>query len=137
MKSKGITLIELLFTISIIAIMGTLIYPSFNHLLTEHHRQQAEQTLLIMAKNMEVYKIQTKEHSYLGVTIDDVIPANLPIDTHYHYLISKITADTFQLTAEPSAQQLARDQECGTLTLNQLGVRGSANISKPNNCWHS
>lgn len=130
MRYNGITLIELLIVLAVISILIAIAYPSFSHLLASHHRKEAEQTLLIMAKNMEVYKIQN--HSYTGVTINDVKPANLPVDHFYQYSISALTAESFQLTAEPSAQQLKNDQECGALTINELGVRGSNN---KNSCW--
>jgi type IV pilus assembly protein PilE len=134
MYHKGITLIELLITISIIVLLSALIYPSFSSLLAEHHRHKAEQTLLIMAKNMEVYKIRTK--SYADVALADIKPANLPTDSNYQYRISELTDESYQLAAEPLADQARQDSECGTLTLDQLGERGSSTATKPNPCWN-
>ncbi|MSP52692.1 MAG: prepilin-type N-terminal cleavage/methylation domain-containing protein [Gammaproteobacteria bacterium] len=134
MYNKGITLIELLVTMSIIVLLGTLIYPSFSSLLAEHHRHNAEQTLLIMAKNMEIYKVQNHQ-SYTGVAFADIKPANLPTDHHYQFSITIVTEQSYQLEAQPEASQAHRDSECGTLTLDQLGERGSHEAKKPNNCW--
>ena len=134
MYDKGITLIELLVTMSIIVLLGALIYPSFSHLLVEHHRHQAEHTLLIMAKNMEVYKVQ-HESSYTGVALADIKPANLPTDDNYQFSITEITEHSYQLAAQPEASQAHRDNECGTLTLDQLGERGSSDAEKKNGCW--
>ena len=133
MYSKGITLIELLVTVSIIVLLGAILYPSFSALLAEHHRHQAEQTLLIMAKNMEIYKIQN--HSYTGVALADVKPVNLPTDDHYQFSITELTDESYQLTAQLEASQAHHDNECGTLTLDQLGERGSSNADKKNSCW--
>jgi type IV pilus assembly protein PilE len=133
-NDHGLTLIELLVTMSIIALLAAIAYPGFNHLLAEHHRHQAEQTLLIMAKNMEVYKVQNN-NAYSGIALDDIKPPNLPADDNYQFMITQVTEESFQLTAEPKMRQANWD-ECGTLTIDQLGERGSSHTEKQTSCWN-
>jgi type IV pilus assembly protein PilE len=130
---KGLTLIELLVCLAIVGILATLAYPRYINHLTLARRTQAQQNLLILAKNMAQYRYEHK--NYLDANLSKLTTQTIRNDTHYHYEIQELTTDSYQLAAQPTAQQAQNDKGCGTLTLNQLGEQNITGNRSVFECW--
>lgn len=132
-KLSGFTLVELLICVAIIGILASIAYPRYTSFLAHTHRVKAQQNLLILAKNMEHYRLENK--NYLGAEISMISTNKIDQDTHYHYQITKLADNSYLLSAIPAEQQAAHDQSCGTLSINQLGTVGTNHPDNTNECW--
>lgn len=137
----GFTLIELMIVVAVVAILAAIAFPSYQEHVRKSRRASAKTALLDIASREERY--YTLNNSYtslpgnLGVA---AFPAPVPADTASpYYNVSVVAADatSYSLQAVPTGPQAADD--CGTYTLNQLGVQGitgnSASMSAAT-CWH-
>jgi type IV pilus assembly protein PilE len=130
MKKAGFTLIELLITLAIIVILAAIAYPNYLGYLDKGYRTQAEQTLLTISKNMEAY--YNVHHEYTGLAIGNVLPLNTST-AHYTYDITSLTAQHYQLMAIPNDAK--RNDECGTLSINDLGEKSISGMGNVLECW--
>ena len=65
--------------------------------------------------------------------------ATLPaeVSRNYEVTITGVTTapPAYIITATPTGSQLAKDTQCGTLTINQAGVKGESGTGTVANCW--
>ncbi len=116
-SQRGLTLIELLVVVAIIAILATIGYPAYTKYMQKARRADAQALLMEMGQFMERYYAQNG--SYTGATLPNL--SNRKISTYYTIsLAAAPTANAFLLQAVPADS----GADCGTLTLNQAGVRG-------------
>ena len=123
---KGFTLLELMIVITIIAILATIAFPSYQESVKKSRRGAAQADLVELANFMERYF--TENNSYVGATL----PASISSD-YYAYTVTAAPASpisTFILSASPSGSQ--SNDKCGTMTLNQLGLKTTTGIA---GCW--
>ena len=129
-KNTGVTLIELMVTMAILGLLLSIAYPSYSSYLTKTHRVEAQQTLYILAKDMEQYHAQNQ--SYTGASIVTISHVKTIKNDYYHFKIRELTEQSYQLAAIPKN---GRDKKCGTLTLDQLGEENITGTSKYSDCW--
>lgn len=129
---RGFTLIEIMIVVLIIAVLAAIALPSYNDQVTRTRRATAAACLLERAQFMERY--YTTGLTYVGAPN----PAQCQ-DIQAFYQVSFVatpTANAYTLRAVPQGQQAARDTACGTLSINQRGVRTvSATGADPMTCW--
>ena len=141
-KQKGITLIELMIVVVIIAILASIALPGYQQYVMRSKRVTAEGDLYAFRNAMQRYF--SENNTYLGAAsggIDTgdpaatVFPSQSPIDggtAAYNLTISAATANTFTVQAAPIGGQVGDD--CGTLSLTSTNVR-SVTSSTVANCW--
>ncbi len=131
-SGKGFTLIELMVTVAIIAILAGIAYPSYQGYITRSRRADGFSALQQFAAAMERY--YTTNGSYLGAaagggnTGAPAVPgtfqkATAPLDSsavYYNLTIQAATASTFTLRATPVNSQ-AGD---GIAEITHTGRRG-------------
>ena len=132
-KFMGFSLIELLVCLAILSILAALTYPNYTHFMTQSYRAQAQQNLLILAKNIEQYR--TIHKNYLDATIADLNDSSIQQDHHYHYEIQGLTVNSYELAAIPNSTQAKNDPHCGTLLFNQLGEKKITGTKNAKDCW--
>lgn len=127
-KQKGFTLIELMITVAVVAILAAIAYPSYTQHVQKGRRESAKAELLSFVQNLERhYAIKyTYDASLADLSIPTQIPANGA--AHYNITLNK-TATSYTLTATPTGVQSG--DKCGTLSINQAGVKTAAVSS----CW--
>lgn len=133
-NNAGFTLVELLITIAIIALLFCLTFPSYSHHLTAVRRATATTALHDLAGRMEQFYAQ--QNSYAAASLEKlgIDTASTSYRNHYRITIAS-TADTYTLSAIPSNAQAQADKLCGTLSLDQDGnkkVSGSGDLLT---CW--
>lgn len=139
MRSRGFTLVELMIVTAVIAILAAIAYPSYMRYVLRAKRADAKQQLLQAAQWTERYL--TANGQYPPSTV--ALPAGLnqaPSSGTANYTISYAarTATTYTLRAVPQGASAA--DECGTLTVNQQGVKLAADQTSALNarvqaCW--
>ncbi|MEW5789720.1 MAG: type IV pilin protein [Pseudomonadota bacterium] len=133
-KQSGVTLIEVMIAVIIVGILSAVAVPNFMAYLAQAARAEARGILMENAQFLE------RNYSVANRFDEDASGAatDLPFDqspkegtAKYNISTSVLTATTYTLQAVPTGS-MAGD-ECGTLTLNHLGDRGSAGTLAE--CW--
>lgn len=126
MKKNGFTLIELMITVAIVAILAAIAYPSYQDSVRKTKRTTAQADLMELASFME--RKYTETNSYNPASL--ALPfSTSPRDTTVAYNLTKTSdTSTFTLTATPIGAQA--DDDCGVMTLKNTGAKTPAS-----GCW--
>lgn len=128
-KQQGFTLIELMITIAIVAILAMTAYPSYVDFIRTSDRSEAQRELLVIANLQEQFfldqRAYTDDMTDIGFTTDPYITpsGNYSIDV-------TLTADGFDLIATAQGQQ-ANDTDCLTMSVNEIGQKTATSAT----CW--
>ncbi len=137
-KQHGFSLTELMVTIAVAGILLMIAVPSYQSQIRSTNRGMATACLTEMSQFMErVYTSSMAYNTYNGAAT--VLPElNCRTDLNDQYEFSLNAGETtYTLTAFPIGSQYA-DSTCGTLTINQNGVRsaaGDSSAEKIKSCW--
>ena len=143
-RQFGITLIELMVVVAIIAIISAFAYPSYQRYVVKAKRTVAQNTLLQIADRQQQFFMDNKRFTA------DLTDLGFPADPHvvdddgnstvagdsqavYSLSLSNVTATTWTITAAPLHGQLTRDTYCGNLTITHAGTKGKTGAS--DKCW--
>jgi len=131
-QMRGVTLIELMIVIVIVAILASFAYPSYQNQVRKTRRADGMSDLMRTAQSLE--RCYTLRSNYTDATCNITFPMTYP-DSHYVVTAPTLTASSFTLEATPQGHQ-ATDTECGALRLSSNGSPGSQGTnSDANNCW--
>lgn len=145
LKQRGVTLIELMIVIVILALIASFAYPSYMNYVVDAKRTAATSILLQVADRQQQFfmdnKRFTNDLTNLGFAANPLVIADdgRPMagagnsDSTYRVSLSNVTATTYTITAAPLNGQAARDGKCGSLTLNQTLTKGSS--GGDSDCW--
>ena len=130
-EEKGFTLIELMITVAIVAIIAAVALPAYNSEVRKTRRSDAMTTL---SQDQTVI-----ERCYAANFTYAVPPCTAPSATSlqgYYTISSTITATTYALTATATGPQVA-DTTCSTMSVNQANVQSATNSSgtAQTGCW--
>lgn len=131
----GFTLIELMMTIIIFAIIASIAYPNYVNYVRKSHRTSAKTALLAVASREERYfstnNVYATSLTMLGYSTTgiDVPSGGSP---YYHLTLFATSTTHYAIKAIPIGTQ-AQDTACGTFTLNSLGEKGTTGTST--GCW--
>jgi type IV pilus assembly protein PilE len=133
-REAGFTLIELLVTMAVAAILVVIAVASYDSATVKTRRGAAKGCLAEAAQSMERH--YTANFSYVGATL----PAcSADVSDHYTlgFATGEPTATTYRLEAVPQGRQASSDKTCGTLTLDNTGVKGAGDGSDAaiDACW--
>lgn len=140
-QDAGFTLIELMIVVAIVAIVAALAYPSYQTHVQKTRRAAAASCLTELAQWMERNYTTCLSYSLTGAGCGTAVTtAQLPAlqcrnEVAGSYALSftaNPTTNAYTLRAEPQGGQTS-DTRCGTLTLNNQGVKGAAAAT---GCWN-
>ena len=114
--NKGFTLVELMIVIAILGVLGSLAYPSYLSHVKKANRADGIDSLLALAGRMEEYYMNND--TYDGATVASVDSS----DKLYKLSITTATGFAYTITATP----VTTNTDCGNLTLNSLGEKGTS-----------
>lgn len=143
-RQTGMTLIELMIVVTIIALLAGLAYPAYREQVRSSNRADCAGVLTSFGNSMERYF--TVNNTYLGAAVAGadtgapaVYPTTCPVDgaaATYNLTIQAATAATYTLAATPTGGQA--DDRCGTLTLTNTGLKGITGADASvtwQDCW--
>jgi type IV pilus assembly protein PilE len=145
-RSLGFSLIELMVTVAIVAILATIAVTSYSTQVQKSRRTEAKSALLDLAGREERLFSTTNAYSnveaFLGyATGGATVMTNMPFGNNYYTLTVKVPdpsqpagSPTYLLTANPVGAQ-ANDATCGAFSLNQLGVQTVSGTATAATCW--
>ncbi|MDH3614394.1 MAG: type IV pilin protein [Gammaproteobacteria bacterium] len=143
-RQRGITFLELLIVVAIVAMISAFAFPSYMQYIVKTKRTAATSALLQIADRQQQFFMDNKTYatdlSALGFAgsplfVSDAGKAVAAGDDDAVYVLSivNVTPTTYTATAAPLAGQLERDTDCGTLTLSQAGTKDA--LGGGDDCW--
>ena len=132
-KQHAFTLIELIIVIAIMGILSAVVLPSYLSFIQDGRRGEAQRTMMQQVGLLE------RQYTRMGGYPDTlVVPAT---DSKYYtfsYMVAKTAADseatndatTYTLKAKPKSGTSQADDRCGTLSINQQGIK-----TPTQGCW--
>jgi type IV pilus assembly protein PilE len=127
--AAGFTLIELMVTVAVIAILAAVAYPSYQDQIRKSRRAQAKADMVEYSQMAE--RFHTVNNTYAGFALGST---QTPREggTAWYTLGIQQTPTTFTITATPQGGQ--EKDKCGTLTINQASVKTPAEATV-SGCW--
>tara|TARA_R110001583_G_scaffold25250_4_gene91563 strand:+ start:27206 stop:27577 length:372 start_codon:yes stop_codon:yes gene_type:complete len=121
-KHSGMTIIELLIAMAIIAILASIAYPSLQSYVLKTHRGDAQ------AEMIKAQLRQTALHILNPIYSDDKNALGLQNNSYYNFTVISASTTTYLMKAEAIGQQ-RNDVGCTSLTINHN------NELTPKDCW--
>ena len=141
-RMKGVTLIELMIVIVVVAILASIAVPSYRQYVLRSHRVEAKTALLNLAAAQEKFYLVNNDYAESG-ELTTAPPAGLGLsgtteNGWYTVAITASSATAFTATATATGTQTA-DNDCRVFSINSQGVRTASNSSSgdsTNTCWN-
>lgn len=125
----GFSLIDIMITVVVIAVLIAFAYPTYTQYIVKTRRAAAVGCLLEQSQFME--RFYTTNRTYV-----DAVPPVCSAEVNRFYntaLPAPADARTYLLRAAPRATQ--NDPKCGTLTLTHAGVKSKTGTATLEECW--
>ena len=139
-SGAGFTLIELMITVAVVAVLAAIAIPSYTQYVTRANRAGATAVLMDGVQFME--RVYSQNNSYLvgtGTPVAPTLPASLttaPRDATARYDVAfsgTTTATAYTLKA--TLKTGFTDSKCGDLLINQAGTRSVSTSAAVTDCW--
>jgi len=141
-RMRGVTLMELLVVITVIATLAALAIPSYRRYLIRSQRSEAKISLMQLQTAEEKYYLQNNTYTNDITGATNAVPPGLGMSTQSEtgkYTLSVVTANggqSFVATATPRAGGGQTDDViCANFTINERGVRGVSGTAASDVCW--
>jgi len=144
---RGVTLIELMVVVVVIAILGSIAVPTYRNYVLRAQRSDATTELLRIRSAQEKFFLQNHRYAADTDEMSDAPPGGLGISAtseHGLYQLSLVSPDpgragvvSFLATATAIAGQ-TDDGQCQTFTVNDLGERtaeSGGGTDTSTRCW--
>ena len=133
-KIRGMTLVELLIVVSVVAILASVALPSWNLQVQKARRADARNTLMLVQIEQGKYRADngsyTSSMSALGLSA-----YNSTSRDYYNVSIVSSSATAFVASAAPNTNGGQNGDSCGTFAINQSGPDGSGSYASVSDCW--
>ncbi len=132
---RGFTLIELMITVAIVAILAAVAFPAYTSQIAKGRRAEAKAIVLEATQWMERFYAENNRYdkNTANVAVDDMFnnrfkqSPRLPGTAMYNIALSNLTQTTYTITATRTGS-MASDT-CGDYSITQLAAPNVANYS--------
>ncbi len=131
-RQSGVTLIELMIVVTIVGILAAIAYPGYQQYARRANRADAQSIMLENAQFME--RFFTTHGTYEGADLPKTQSPEMGT-AKYTILGPAGSATGFLIQAVPTGGYT--DDLCGTLTINQAGVKTESGTGSLGDCWKS
>jgi type IV pilus assembly protein PilE len=136
--SRGFTLIELMVTVAIVAILAAIAYPSYTNYIVRSNRAAVQGYMLELSNLQQRYLLDARSYATNLAALNYSAPSN--VASNYRFDLDTTpkpgtTLPAFKITATPIGSQLARDTACANLTIDEAGAKGASTTSRAAGCW--
>lgn len=135
-RPAGFTLIELVVTMVVIAILAAIAIPAYTSQMRKSRRTEAKTALLDLAAREE--RFSSTNSAYTATAANLGYSGGFPQIVGSGYYLINVTINaagsTFSATATPQGVQ-AKDTACGTYTLDNTGTESVSGPSAATACW--
>jgi type IV pilus assembly protein PilE len=123
-KTSGFTLIELMITVAIVAILAAVALPSYRQYVIRSKRSAAQAQMMDIANRQQQFLLANRNYAdKTALTASGyALPSDVSVNYGYDIVLSTTGAPGFTLTLTPQGGQ-ASD---GPLTLDNAGVKTPA-----------
>jgi type IV pilus assembly protein PilE len=141
-RERGFTLIELLITVAIVAVLGSLAYPSFMDAIRKSRRSEAVEMMTRIQQAQERWRANNPAY-----TANLSAPAGLGVSTvaevatteHGYYQVrvdvpTATAGSTYIITASASGSQAA-DSKCASMTVKMEAGKVKYDSTSGDRCW--
>lgn len=151
MKSRaaGFSMIELMITLVIVAIVTGFAYPSYKESIAKGRRSDAQTALAGYAAAMERTFVANNNNYATTANctssctpMSGIFPTTVPTDggnpVTYNLTVTGLTSNGYTLKAVRSTTGPQKNDKCGDFTLNQFGQQGIENAASgitAADCW--
>ena len=140
--TRGFTLVELMIVIAIISILAAVAYPSYQEHVIKSKRAKAAACLIEQAQFMERFYTTNLRYDQTTAGAPVALPAGgcrtdletAPASYNFSFL-GAVGQRTYTIQAVPQGAQALGDNECGTLSSTQAGVKGETGTQDVRYCW--
>lgn len=134
---KGFTLIELMITVGIMAVLAAIAYPSYVRYVARGNRSAAESFMLEVASRQERYLVDARQYAPDLATLGMTVPTT--VSPNYNVALTNVTSTPpgYVIQAAPIGAQQTNDANCGTLTISSTAVKGVSGPGSVASCWNS
>lgn len=132
-RAAGVTLIELMVVLLIVAILAGIAFPAYQSHIVRTNRAAARACLMENSQFLERY--YTTNLTYVGAVPALGCAADANLSTRYTFTAPTLTQRTYVLAATPIGVQLAKDTQCGTLGIDQASLRTATGTAGLAGCW--
>ncbi len=140
-KQTGFTLIELMIVVSVIAILSSIAYNSYQDSVMKSNRAEAKADLNLVAGRLQ--GCYSMYGDYVTSVCDVYVKMNSSAITSTgrgYYTVDLVSATTteFELKAVPVKTPQTKDNDCKEMRLKHTGARSAldlANNDSTSTCW--
>ncbi|BEP35597.1 type IV pilin protein [Variovorax sp. V59] len=127
-KRNGFTLIELMITVAVIAILASIAYPSYQQYIIRSKRSAAQAQMMDIANRQQQFLLANRSYATKDALTTSGYTLPAEVAANYGYTITLQDASTavpsFLLTFSPTSTGSQRGD--GDLTLDNQGVKTPA-----------
>ncbi|MGB5562579.1 MAG: type IV pilin protein [Sedimenticolaceae bacterium] len=136
-KQRGLTLVELMVVVAVMAIIATVAYPMYTAQVQKTRRADAKIALESIAMAQE--RFYTVSGAYTNILstlqVSAAVQGGTSDEEYYTVAVTHPGGDTQLFTATASATgRQAGDTDCASFAINQQGVK-TATDGGGTNCW--
>lgn len=139
-RTQGFTLVEMIIVVLIISVLAAIAYPAYQNHVVKARREAAKGCLLEMQQFMERFYTTNLRYDQTtpgGVAV--VLPqcqAGQDVTRHYQVEFDgAVTRTAYRLRAVPQGRQAYVDTYCGTMSINNQGVKTKTGAETVDYCW--
>ena len=136
LQQRGFTLIEMMIVVAIVGILAAIAYPSYVSYVVRSNRSAAQGYMQEVSNRQQRFLLDARQYAADMSTLQMTVPSN--VSTSYSITTTPKASTTppgFTVTATPTGSQLSRDTACGTLTVDEAGVKTATGTSGAAGCW--